>query len=1241
MPNQHLALFAPEEEVLALEHALADLSGDARLPTLIALAWHLRQRDSQRALLLAEEAEAALQAADIEYVERRRHLARITLMRAEISALFGHLDEADRLANLAFEDFTSINHTDGIGDVHWIRSAIALDRGNDKQVNALMSQACDAYLQGNDANRQDAAIARALANLAFTDTQITSNGIEERFPTSKIVDEFVSTWVAIAKANVAGLTDDPGTAMKFDLEAHHAALHTGQIRQAMVCAINAAEGFFTLGDLDAALEWSERALQMARKTEWPASTGIALMQTGNVLRLLGRFDEARVFLEEAQRYISAVPGSRNHEQILANLGQLALDVGQFEAGLRYFAEFEHDLSIKGDADLVMESLCGQATALLRLDRRAESLGKAKQALALAREKGNTDKQIKILRVCADLYQDKGLPFTESFSAPSVELHFLNEALQVVDSMNGYRTPVDLLNQVAGAYANCGDFETAYAFGLKANVARNDVRLEEAQSRALAMRIRHQVDRAQADAENLRALTSTLQEANTTLETLGRIGREITGSLDADAVFDALYRNVDRLLDAVSFVVYLLDNHGDTLYTAFGLERGKPYPYVRIELSNPKSASARCARDRQEIILNAENGIALVPVAPGTLPTMSALFSPLEVGNRLLGVMTIQSTNTNAYTERDASIFRTLCAYGAIALDNAAAYGAVEAARAQSARQQQELRIAAAAFESQEGMYITDANLLILRVNSAFTRITGYEAVDVVGETPAMFRSDRHPPTFYDSLYAEVAQHGTWQGELWAKRKNGDTYPVYASTTAVRSDDGVLTHYVFAIVDITERKAAEEEIRSLAFYDPLTNLPNRRLLMDRLRHALATSARNNHEGALLFVDLDNFKRLNDTRGHDIGDLLLAQVAQRLSGCLREGDTVARLGGDEFVVLLEELSTDARDAAERADWVAEKILSSLNQPYFLDNKEHHSTPSIGVCLFKGQSVSVDDLLKQADLAMYQSKAAGRNAIRFFDPAMQAAVSANAAMEADMRTALAEEQFLLYYQPQVDLYGRVVGAEALVRWRHPERGMVSPAEFIPLAEETGLILPLGQWVLETACKQLQAWADIPETAHLSIAVNISARQCHHPRFVEQVLMTVQATEANPHLLKLEITESLLLKDIDSIIAKMRALIPLGIRFSLDDFGTGYSSLSYLKRLPLEQLKIDQSFVRDIFVDANDLAIVRAIVTLGQSLGLSVIAEGVETEDQRQFLESSGCHTFQGYLFGRPGPADAIFGR
>ncbi|TRW89998.1 bifunctional diguanylate cyclase/phosphodiesterase [Candidatus Methylobacter oryzae] len=546
----------------------------------------------------------------------------------------------------------------------------------------------------------------------------------------------------------------------------------------------------------------------------------------------------------------------------------------------------------------------------------------------------------------------------------------------------------------------------------------------------------------------------------------------------------------------------------------------------------------------------------------------------------------------------------------------------------------ELRIAATAFESQEGIMVIDADKIILRVNRAFTRITGYSAEEVIGKSPRLFQSGLQDEAFYAAMAERLKNKGNWEGEIWNQRKNGEIYPEYLIITAVKNKDDVVTNYVATLIDITLNKKAEDEIQRLAFYDPLTNLPNRRLLLDRLNLALASSHRSGRTGALLFIDLDNFKTLNDTLGHDMGDLMLQQVAERLSSCIREGDTVARLGGDEFVVMLEGLSTQAVEAAAQTEMIGEKILATLNQPYQLAQHEYYSTPSIGTALFNNHGQAANELLKQADIAMYQAKISGRNALRFFDPQMQASINARVALEADLRLAVAESQFILYYQPQVCHDRQIIGAEVLIRWQHPEQGWVCPSDFIPLAEETGLILPIGQWVMETACAQIKRWEAGDHTRDLQLAVNVSARQFHQSDFVEQVRQALDRNEIKPASLKLELTESLVLNDIDDTIFKMNALREIGVRFAMDDFGTGYSSLAYLTQLPLDQLKIDQSFVRNIGMKPSDSMIVQTIIGMANNLGMEVIAEGVETEAQRAFLEQHGCPVCQGYLFSKPAP-------
>jgi diguanylate cyclase (GGDEF)-like protein/PAS domain S-box-containing protein len=520
-------------------------------------------------------------------------------------------------------------------------------------------------------------------------------------------------------------------------------------------------------------------------------------------------------------------------------------------------------------------------------------------------------------------------------------------------------------------------------------------------------------------------------------------------------------------------------------------------------------------------------------------------------------------------------------------------------------------------------------------NSAFTRFIGKAREEIVGRT--VFEVSPQPLSgTYRDKDAEllVDPSGIQIYESRVKHADGSTRDVVFHKARLLGGDGASSGIIGVILDITERKRAEEQIHQLAFFDVLTHLPNRRLLLDRLQHAFAASARTRQYGAIMFLDLDHFKTLNDTKGHEIGDLLLIEVAARLTSCVRDGDTVARLGGDEFVIVLEALGAGLDQAANRAERVAEKIRDALGQPYQLKERAHHTTPSIGIAMFKGHEDSVDDLLKYADVAMYQAKTAGRNAIRFYDPETQSAIEERADLETELRLALEERQFLLYYQVQVDGRHRPLGAEVLLRWEHPQRGLVPPMQFIPLAEETGLIVPIGLWVLQTACAQLKAWQGSALTRDLTLAVNVSAKQFRQPDFVARVRRALQESGAKPSHLKLELTESMVLENVEDTIEKMRELKLLGVSFSMDDFGTGYSSLQYLKQLPLDQIKIDRSFVRDIATDTNDAAIVQTIIAMSDALGLNVIAEGVETQAQHEFLDEHGCHAFQGYLFGKPLP-------
>ena len=537
------------------------------------------------------------------------------------------------------------------------------------------------------------------------------------------------------------------------------------------------------------------------------------------------------------------------------------------------------------------------------------------------------------------------------------------------------------------------------------------------------------------------------------------------------------------------------------------------------------------------------------------------------------------------------------------------------------------------------VFLKDASGVYLSVNPVFERFAGRSERQIVGCNDFDLVAPAEAERFrkYDQRAMQAWQPLVYE-ETLTFAEDGYRGQFETIKTPIRDLTGRVTGVLGVCRDITDRKRAEQEIERLAFFDALTGLPNRRLLLDRLQRSIAACQRTKNLGALLFIDLDNFKDLNDTLGHDMGDQLLSQVATRLVGSVREADTVARFGGDEFVVMLEALAPELQSAATQAETVAEKLLANLNQPFDLDGAQHYSTPSIGITLFGDERLTVDELLKRADLAMYQAKSAGRNGMRFFDPRMQAEANARASLENDLRQSLSERHFILHYQPQVDAQGQLIGAEALVRWQHPRRGLVAPNDFIPLAESTGLILPLGRWILHSACAQLVTWAAHPQLRHINLAVNVSARQFHHRDFVEDVLAALTESGANPARLELELTESVMLEDAEGALVLMQELKGLGVRLSMDDFGTGYSSLSYLRAFPFDGLKIDRSFMTDLHAADDSKAIIQAIIGLGHALSLTVTAEGVETREQLELLRQYGCDEAQGYLFCKPVPGDEI---
>ncbi|MDD5241014.1 MAG: EAL domain-containing protein [Sulfuricella sp.] len=548
------------------------------------------------------------------------------------------------------------------------------------------------------------------------------------------------------------------------------------------------------------------------------------------------------------------------------------------------------------------------------------------------------------------------------------------------------------------------------------------------------------------------------------------------------------------------------------------------------------------------------------------------------------------------------------------------------------KKEESLLLAGEVFESStEGIIITDAQGNVLQVNRAFSNITGYSEADAVGKTPRLLRSDRHNPDFYRAMWASLIEYGYWQGEVWNRRKNSDVYPQWLSIIATRDEQGETIHYLGIFADLTEKKLAEAHTHHLTHYDALTELPNRQMLEEHLKQSLASAHNDNRLVALLYLDLDRFKAINDTLGHPFGDKLLQAVAERLAGHIRDSDMIARFSGDEFTIVLSDVG-----GQHNAVLIAQKVMAALAEPFQLESQEVFATASIGIALYPIDANSRDDLIKNADTAMGHAKAQGGNNYRFFNTDMNVTVTQRLSMETHLRRALEREEFILHYQPQISLHdNRIIGMEALLRWQHPERGLVSPGEIIPLLEETGMIGPVGEWVLRTACAQSRRWIaeGLPP---LRVAVNLSARQFHQSDLAAMVTQALQDSGLAPDQLELEITESIMIQDVSATIGTLHQLHALGIQISIDDFGTGYSSLSYLKRMPISKIKIDQSFVRDLCVSHNGNAIANVVINLGHSMKMLVIAEGVETREQLDYLRAHGCDEIQGYYFSRPLPAE-----
>jgi len=612
----------------------------------------------------------------------------------------------------------------------------------------------------------------------------------------------------------------------------------------------------------------------------------------------------------------------------------------------------------------------------------------------------------------------------------------------------------------------------------------------------------------------------------------------------------------------------------------------------------------------------------LPEQTRTLPTV---LYPLKLNGSCVGILGISTQKPQQQKQHEQALLQLTAQHAGFALGMLRSFVSKD-------NDQGNLKLAAAVFDSSlEGIFITDTDGTILAANAACNRITGYDSLELIGQNPRLFKSNHHGEEFYTALWNTVRQHNQWEGEIWNKRKNSDIYPQWLSISAIKNEQGVVQNYIGIFIDISKQKAAERHLAYLAYHDQLTELPNRELFHDRLNMAVLQAKRSQQNIAVLFIDLDHFKYINDTFGHATGDQLLQQVALKLASCLREEDTLARMGGDEFTVILQEFNN--RQDVEMA---ARRILDALDTPFLVEHHALYVSASIGISFFPDDGNDASELMKRADTAMYSAKNDGRRRLHFFQASMEGYSLNRVAMEQHLRIALEQNEFIVFYQPQIDLNsGRVVGVEALLRWQRPGIGLIPPNQFIPLAEDTGLILPIGEWVLREACKQHKLWKNT-RNINLRMGVNLSSHQFKQANLSTTVTNILKETGMNPKFLDLELTESVAMQDVYTSLRTLKTLKQAGVQISIDDFGTGYSSLSYLKQFPIDRLKIDQSFVADIASDPNSAAIVLAIIAMSHSLGLDVIAEGVETQEQLKFLNMHGCNEVQGYLLCRPMPAE-----
>ena len=1286
-----MEFFAGDQEVERLEASLKAADGARGVDLLLPLAWQLRQRDPPRTLALAEETARVVSALGLGEAEQLRSRARLQLIHAEIHWLRGNVELAKVPLATSLTIFTRLTDTIGCGDSEWLTASVWHNLGDQERRDACLRAAQGHYEAAGDPIRLAATRARLVFYAAFSDPVAARPDLQSLIASRPPSHSLVDAWILAADGVIASLSGQHGAAARAFMRAYEAASHCGSLAVAANCAGNAGDSCAQLNDLATGLHWCERALSLAHQIGSPAQTALACTNMAEVLRRLNRPVDAHSRLEEARAALAHLPTHTNQTNVLSALADLALEVGDDTAALEWATKAETLAITMRRREVQTKALRQQARALGHLGRPTEALNKIDASLALAQETGNPTWQMEALRVLAELHRNHTLPAPNGMNSASPALHYSQEALRLARSLQGFLVPPNLLDEAASDYASIGDMASAYGLALEAKQAQVQMHSKEASDRAVAMQVQQEMELARAlegaalqHARTEQALAQTraqllelrnkdLTDSQALQATILEIGQLATQSTDITAFLQAVHIALCRIMNAANFYVALYHPKENQIQYVYFVDERESLPDLvhRLELDpEGPSLTGRVIFHRRPLVITAGDIDALASTGEslglGDVAAHWMGYPLLDHQKNALGAIVIQSYDPQfRYSEEDQALFGLITNHVASALEGFQSRDSLEQSLARqnivadfgkfalSDRALDEL-MNEAALSVTRGLalayciiteHVADHNLLMVRATLGWdVHGSGRAAIDHDSETHANFCLQCNDPVVVsdfrrESRFAVAAADAdriVLSGIavlIHAGVKPYGVLTVHAAACRAYTDADVKFAQSIANVLATaiERQESAQRFAYLAQYDQLTGLPNRNLFRDRLAQAIVHAKREDGMAALVSLDLDHFKEINDTFGHETGDLVLKNVAARLADCARKGDTIARLGGDEFVVILESVA-DVGDAEK----VAQKILQAFSKPTHLENTDFYVTPSIGIALYPEHGTDANSLLKHTDVAMYHAKNEGRNNFQLYSSRLSAVARDRVLLEGNLHKALDRKEFMLFYQAVIDLKTmRISSAEALLRWQHPERGIIVPADFMKVAEQTGLIVPIGEWVLHETCEQLKRW----RTSGLrtpDIAVNLSARQFRKADLVDIVSAALNHNGIEASQLKVEITESLLMENTDASIAMLYKFKEMGIQIALDDFGTGYSSLSYLRHFPIDILKIDQSFVRGVTTRADDSALVKAMIGLAHALDLTTTAEGVETDDQLAFLREQGCDHTQGYFFSKPISAD-----